>query len=162
MRARIETNYGIILVELYEEQTPKTVNNFTMLARQGFFSNLIFHRIVRGFVIQTGDPNTRNGTGDRSGWGRGGSERTVPLEISPSLHNNVGFLGMARSQDPNSGSSQFYINLTNNVGLDGSYTVFGKVTSGMEVVNAIASVKVDENDAPITPNEAMMKSVSIE
>ena len=117
---------------------------------------------MKGFVIQTGDPNPRNGSGNRSLWGTGGSDKTVPLEIVSSLQNNAGNLGMARSQDPNSGSSQFYINLTDNNSLNGSYTVFGRVTNGMQVVKSIASVPVDKNDAPIAPSDALIKSISIE
>jgi cyclophilin family peptidyl-prolyl cis-trans isomerase len=162
MKAKFETSQGTIEVELFEAEVPKTVSNFVELARSGFYNNLVFHRIVKDFVIQTGDPNTRNGSGNRSEWGTGGSERTVPLEIVSSLHNNVGSLGMARSQDPNSGSSQFYINLRNNSGLDGGYTVFGKITGGMDVAEAIANLSVDQNDAPRSPSEALMKTVSIE
>jgi cyclophilin family peptidyl-prolyl cis-trans isomerase len=162
MKAEIETSLGTIEAELFETETPKTVRNFAELARSHFFDNLVFHRIVRGFVIQSGDPNTRNGSGNRSKWGMGGSEKTVPLEIVSSLHNNAGSLGMARSQNPNSGSSQFYINLRNNNSLDGSYTVFGKITRGMEVAEAIANLPVDHNDAPRSPNEVLIKTVSIE
>jgi cyclophilin family peptidyl-prolyl cis-trans isomerase len=162
MKGKIETARGTIEVELFETYTPKTVRNFADLAKSGFYSNLVFHRIVKGFVIQTGDPNTRNGTGNRSVWGTGGSDKTIPLEILSSLQNSAGSLGMARSQDPNSGSSQFYINLGNNNTLDGNYTVFGRVTKGMQVVNSIASVAVDRNDAPVSPGEALMKLISIE
>jgi cyclophilin family peptidyl-prolyl cis-trans isomerase len=161
VRAKIETSCGLIEVELFESEAPKTVRNFVELARSGFYTNLVFHRIVKGFVIQTGDPNTRNGLGNRSEWGMGGSERTVPLEIVSSLHNDAASLGMARTQDPNSGSSQFYINLVNNSRLDGSYTVFGRVTSGMKVAEALANLSVDQNDAPRNPSEALMKSVSV-
>jgi cyclophilin family peptidyl-prolyl cis-trans isomerase len=141
------------VVELYRTQAPKTVNNFVSLAQSGFYSNLVWHRIVKGFVIQTGDPNTRNGGGDRSTWGTGGSSQTVPLEISPTLHNDIGYLGMARSTDPNSGSSQFYINLANNNSLDGNYTVFAKVVNngGMDAASAIANVPVNSQSQPITP-----------
>ena len=136
--AKLNTSQGTIEVELYQSKTPKTVTNFVNLARSAFYDNLVWHRIIKGFVIQTGDPNTR--TGDRSTWGQGGSSQTVPLEIDNSLHNNVGYLGMAHATDPNSGSSQFYINLVDNTSLDGGYTVFGKVVSGMDVAFAIANV----------------------
>jgi len=121
------------------------------LAKSGFYDNLVWHRIVKGFVIQTGDPNTRNGSGDRSSWGTRGSQQTVPLEIDSSLHNNAGYLGMARSSDPNSGSSQFYINLANNNSLDQQYTVFGKVISGMDAALALGNVPVNSSDQPINP-----------
>ncbi len=145
---------GVMGIELFPQSAPKTVANFVNLARLGFYNNLVWHRIVKGFVIQTGDPNTRNGGGDRTTWGSGGSSTTVPLEIDPNLLNDVGYLGMARSSDPNSGSSQFYINLGNNTSLNGQYTVFGKVISGMDVANAIANVSVETiggQPEPVTP-----------
>jgi dolichyl-diphosphooligosaccharide--protein glycosyltransferase len=149
--AKIGTTFGTIEVELFASQTPKTVSNFVNLSESGFYNNLVWHRIVAGFVIQTGDPNTRNGGGNRATWGQGGSPKTVPLEIVPSLHNDYGYLGMARSSDPNSGSSQFYINLANNTNLDGSYTVFGKVISGMNYALEIGNVPVNStNDQPLT------------
>lgn len=156
--ANINTSKGLFEVELFPSCAPKTVANFVNLAKSGFYNNLVWHRIVdtpSPFVIQTGDPLTRNGGGNRSLWGTGGSSQTVPLEVSSSLHNDVGYLGMARGTDPNSGSSQFYINLSNNTSLDGSYTVFGKVINGMNVVDEIASTPVYTSgpylDQPITP-----------
>jgi len=158
MYAKIETSMGTIEVELFPASAPRTVANFVSLAESGFYDNLVWHRIVdspQPFVIQTGDPNTR--TGDRSTWGTGGSGTTIPLETNSSLHNDLGYLGMARGAAANSGSSQFYINLANNPSLDGHYTVFGRVISGMDVVNAIASVPVYTSqtdyryDQPITP-----------
>jgi len=161
--AKLNTSQGPMTVELYQSATPKTVTNFVNLARSGFYDNLVWHRIVEGFVIQTGDPNTRNGGGDRSLWGTGGSSQTVPLEIDDSLNNYVGYLGMARSQDPNSGSSQFYINLANNASLDGQYTVFGKVISGTDSAFAIANVPTHTQDPykdqPIDP--VFLTSVTI-
>src|SRR2546422_9767034 len=141
--AKINTSLGCIEVQLYPSAAPKTVANFVNLSQSGFYDNLVWHRIVKGFVIQTGDPNTRNGSGDRSSWGTRGSQQTVPLEIDSSLHNNAGYLGMARSSDPNSGSSQFYINLANNNSLDQQYTVFGKVISGMDAALALGNVPVN-------------------
>src|SRR2546427_2805742 len=149
--AKINTSLGCIEVQLYPSAAPKTVANFVNLSRTGFYNNLVWHRIVAGFVIQTGDPNTRNGGGNRSLWGTGGSGKTVPLEINSTLHNDYGYLGMARSTDPNSGSSQFYINLANNTSLNGQYTVFGKVISGIDVALAIGKVTVNSTDQPITP-----------
>lgn len=141
--AKLVTSNGTLLVELFPAQAPQTVANFVKLANSGFYTNLTWHRIVPGFVIQTGDPTTLNGGGDRTTWGQHGSSQTVPLEIDSSLHNDAGYLGMARSSDPNSGSSQFYINLANNYNLNGNYTVFGKVLgNGMDVANKIASVQI--------------------
>ena len=148
--AKLNTSKGVIEVELYQSKTPRTVTNFVNLAKSGFYNNLVWHRIVNGFVIQTGDPLTRNGGGDRALWGTGGSPQTVPLEIDSSLHHYVGYLGMARSQDPNSGSSQFYVNLADNsASLDGKYTVFGKVISGLNVALEIGNVPVNSQDQPV-------------
>ena len=152
--AIINTTKGSFEIELFPSSAPKTVANFVSLAKSGFYDNLVWHRIEPNFVIQTGDPSTRNGGGNRSLWGTQGSNTTVPLEIDPSLHNDVGYLGMARGNDPNSGTSQFYINLTNNTSLDGRYTVFGKVISGMSAVQAIGSVPVEpvgSQHEPVTP-----------
>jgi cyclophilin family peptidyl-prolyl cis-trans isomerase len=160
--ATLVTSAGTIVVELYQVQAPKTVTNFVNLAGLGFYNNLTWHRIVRGFVIQTGDPNTKNGGGDRSSWGNGGSSQTVPLEIVGDLRNKAGYLGMARSSDPNSGSSQFYINLADNPNLDGGYTVFGKVISGMDVALTLGNTPVSSQYQPNEPiNPVFLTSVTI-
>lgn len=158
--AVIETSAGVIVAELFPEKAPKTVANFVSLANAGFFNGLVWHRIVRSFVIQTGDPLTKDAGGNRRQWGTGGSSQRVPLEIS-NLRNEAGTLGMARSQDPNSGSSQFYINLADNAFLNDQYTVFGKVTAGQEVADAVGRLPVDPMDQPIAPAQAMVKSVTI-
>lgn len=162
--ATLDTTNGTMVVELYRAQAPKTVANFVSLANQHFYDNLVWHRIAKSPpVIQTGDPNTRYGNTSRSTWGTGGSPQTVPLEIDSSLRNNLGYLGMARSTDPNSGSSQFYINMANNNYLDGQYTVFGKVLSGMNVANALWATPTytsgQYQDQPINP--VFLKSVTI-
>ena len=158
--ALISTSAGEIVAQLFPASAPKTVANFVNLAGAGFFNGLVWHRIVRGFVIQTGDPLTKNSGGNRRMWGTGGSEQTVPLEIS-SLRNEPGTLGMARSQDPNSGSSQFFINLANNDFLDGGYTVFGRVVSGMEVAMSLGSLPVDSSEQPLVPGQATLKGIII-
>jgi len=154
------TTNGTIEVELYRAQAPKTVNNFVNLAQTNFYNRLVWHRIATNpAVIQTGDPNTKDGGGNRTQvpgeccyWGAGGSQQTVPLEIDSSLDNAVGTLGMARGQDQNSGSSQFYINTgDNSAGLDGQYTVFGKVISGMSMVTSISQLPVNSNEQPSSP-----------
>jgi len=124
----IETDKGTIKFELYEEKAPITTKNFIELASSGFYDGLNFHRVEPGFVIQGGDPN---------GDGTGGSEKTIQLETSPELKHVKGVVAMARSQDPNSASSQFYITLADAPFLDGNYAVFGKVTEGMETVESI-------------------------
>ncbi|MBI3035058.1 peptidylprolyl isomerase [Candidatus Woesearchaeota archaeon] len=126
--AIIETNKGIIKAELYTEKAPVTTKNFIDLANAGFYDGLTFHRVEPGFVIQGGDPK---------GDGTGGSGKTIPLEINPDLKHVKGALGMARSQDPNSASSQFYITLAETPFLDGNYAVFGKVIQGMDIVENI-------------------------
>jgi cyclophilin family peptidyl-prolyl cis-trans isomerase len=152
--ATFVTSKGNITVELYRAQAPQTVANFLNLAQSGFYTNLVWHRIHPGFVIQTGDPTTQNGGGNNNTWGQGHSQQTVPLEVDSSLHNYASYLGMARfGNDLNSGSSQFFINLADNSAtLDGKYTVFGKVTSGMDVATAIGNVPI------YTPPDGQPKS----
>ncbi len=145
----LDTSSGTIVVELYRAQTPQTVANFVNLAGRGFYNYLVWHRISHNPpVIQTGDPYTQYGNTSRSTWGTGGSSPTVPLEIDSSLHNDLGYLGMARGRDVNSGSSQFYINMANNNSLDGNYTVFGKVIGPMTAANAIWSTPVYPSTSP--------------
>ena len=126
--AVIETDRGTIRAELYAQKAPITAKNFIELADSGFYNGLKFHRVEPDFVIHGGDPK---------GDGTGGSSKNIPLETSPELKHVEGALGMARSQDPNSASSQFYITLVPTPFLDGNYAVFGKVVSGMEVARKI-------------------------
>jgi peptidyl-prolyl cis-trans isomerase B (cyclophilin B) len=148
--AVIETSMGSIKAELYESKAPVTVSNFISLAKSGFYDGLTFHRVIKGFVIQGGDPN---------GDGTGGSDKTIPLEVNKDLTHVDGALGMARSADPNSASSQFYICDGPQHGLDGNYAVFGKVIEGMDVVRKIASVQTDAYDRPVKP--VVIKSVRV-
>ena len=122
--AVIDTNKGVIKFELYEDKAPITTTNFITLANSGFYTNLTFHRYEKGFVIQGGDPK---------GDGTGGSKDQIPLEIVSGLTHIKGAVGMARSTDPNSASSQFYITLDEAHFLDGNYAVFGQVVEGMDV-----------------------------
>jgi peptidyl-prolyl cis-trans isomerase B (cyclophilin B) len=133
---------GAIKAELFADGAPTTVANFKRLIEQGFYRDMIFHRIIKGFVIQTGDP---------TGTGTGGSPEKIPLEISPNLKHVEGALGMARSSDPNSASSQFYICDGPVNALDGNYAVFGRVIEGMEIVHGIASVPTGSQDRPVDP-----------
>lgn len=119
------TTKGTFKAEIYQDKAPISAANFLKLVNSGFYNNLTFHRYVPGFVIQGGDP---------SGDGTGGSNETIPLEIVPELTHVQGSLGMARSNDPNSASSQFYVSLEDIHDLDGSYAVFGQVIEGFEVV----------------------------
>jgi cyclophilin family peptidyl-prolyl cis-trans isomerase len=157
--AKIQTKFGDIAVEFFPNDAPKTVENFKKLAASGFYDNLIFHRIVPGFVIQGGDPNTKDG-GNKSRWGTGGPGWNVKAEFNKNKHSR-GALSMARSQDPNSAGSQFFIVLKDANFLDGQYTVFGRVTSGMEAVDKIAALKTDSMDAPVNSEEAKMIKVTV-
>lgn len=141
--ARWHTSMGSFTAELYDEIVPITANNFIDLANSGFYNNLIFHRVVAGFVIQDGCP---------LGTGYGGPGYTIPDEISPLLnHNQAGILAMARTSAPNSAGSQYYFTLAPTPNLNGNYAVFGKIIQGLENVMAIGSVPVGANDRPITP-----------
>lgn len=127
--AVIKTDKGDITVELNEDKAPVTAGNFIDLAKKGFYDGLNFHRVEPGFVIQGGCPQ---------GTGMGGSGKNIPLEIHPDLrHDAAGTLAMARSQNPNSASSQFYITLAATPFLDDNYAVFGKVKDGLDVVKSI-------------------------
>ncbi|MBS3158000.1 peptidylprolyl isomerase [Candidatus Woesearchaeota archaeon] len=123
--AKIVTNKGTIMFELFEDKAPNTAKNFIDLASSGFYNGLKFHRYVPGFVIQGGDPK---------GDGTGNSGRNIKLEINKDLKHTLGAVAMARSSDPDSASSQFYITLAETPNLDGQYAVFGKVIEGMDVV----------------------------
>ncbi len=126
--AVIETRKGTIKFELKETEAPITTKNFIELTNKGFYNGLIFHRVEPGFVIQGGDPQ---------GNGTGGSGKNIPLEIAPTLTHKKGAVGMARSQDPDSASSQFYICIEDAKFLDKNYAVFGQVTEGQNVVSSI-------------------------
>jgi peptidyl-prolyl cis-trans isomerase B (cyclophilin B) len=149
--AVIDTSMGTIRAELFNDAVPGTVANFVQLANSGFYRDMVFHRIIKGFVIQTGDP---------TGTGRGGSDRKIKLEVRPELKHVEGALGMARSSDPHSASSQFYICDSPVHGLDGNYAVFGRVVDGMDVVHRIASVPTGAGDRPVDPPR--LASVRIE
>ena len=148
-KAVIETSKGNITIELYEDKAPGTAGNFIDLVGRGFYDGLKFHRYEPGFVIQGGDPKG-NGTGGFVD-PQTGRERRIKLEVSPELkHGSAGAVAMARSQDPDSASCQFYITLGPAAFLDMGYAVFGRVVDGMDVVNRIRagdvmnSVKMSE------------------
>jgi cyclophilin family peptidyl-prolyl cis-trans isomerase len=155
----INSSLGDIKVEFYPEHAPKTVDNFRELAKKGFYDGLIFHRIVPNFVIQGGDPNTRN-VKNRNGWGTGGPGWNLKAEFNKNKHSR-GALSMARSQDQDSAGSQFFIVLKDSNFLDGQYTVFGRVILGMDVVDKIASLKTDSRDAPVDTEKAKMTKVTV-
>jgi cyclophilin family peptidyl-prolyl cis-trans isomerase len=148
--ATIQTNQGSIAVELFPKEAPQTVNSFVFLAREGFYDGLIFHRVIKGFMIQGGDP---------TGTGMGGPGYRVPAEFNAHKHAR-GVLSMARSSDPNSAGSQFFIVHQDAAHLDGQYTAFGQVVSGIETVDKIASVPTGRNDLPI--DAVVIESITIQ
>jgi len=153
----IETKFGKIVLEFFLGDAPKHVENFKKLASEGFYNGTTFHRVIPGFVIQGGDPNTKDE--DRSNDGTGGPGYTVNAEFNSRKHQR-GTLAMARSMEPNSAGSQFYICVAPQPALDGKYTVFGQVIEGMDAVDKIVSVKRDSRDNPIEP--VVMEKVYIE
>jgi cyclophilin family peptidyl-prolyl cis-trans isomerase len=155
----IKTEFGEITVEFYSDDAPKTVENFKKLAKIGFYDGLIFHRIVPGFVIQGGDPHTKD-TANKVKWGTGDPGWNIKAEFNKNTHSR-GILSMARSQDPDSAGSQFFIILKDSKFLDGKYTVFGKVISGMDIVDKIAAIRTDSTDAPIDVDQAKMIKVAV-
>ncbi len=153
----IETNYGKILFKLLPDLAPETVRNFEKLAKSGFYNGTLFHRVIPGFMIQGGDPNTKNS--DKSSWGTGGPGYMVKAEFNSKSHLR-GVVSMARSTDPNSAGSQFFIVTADSTFLNGQYTAFGEVTEGMDVTDKIVNLQRDNNDCPL--EEAKMIQVSIE
>jgi len=142
----IETNFGKISFKLLPELAPETVRNFEKLAKSGFYDGTLFHRVIPGFMIQGGDPNTK--TDNKGSWGMGGPGYNINAEFSSRSHLR-GIVSMARSQDPNSAGSQFYIVTADSTFLDRQYTVFGEVTEGMDVVDKIVNLNKDGNDCPL-------------
>ena len=145
-KAMIETKFGNIELSLFNDIAPGHVENFTKLAKEGFYDGTIFHRVIPGFMIQGGDPDTKGS--DKSKYGIGGPGYSINAEFSKRSHKR-GILSMARSQNPNSAGSQFFIVVTDSPFLDGQYTVFGEVISGIEVADQIVSQKRDARDNPL-------------
>lgn len=149
-RVKLETTMGDIVGELDVERAPITAGNFLNLTRQGYFDGIQFHRVIDGFVIQGGDPNTKPG-GDASRIGAGGPGYEIPDEFNPQLrHDEEGVFSMATS-GPDTGGSQFFITLAPTPNLDDRHSVFGRVVEGMDVVRAIGKVATDEQDRPTSP-----------
>ncbi|HBA45542.1 peptidylprolyl isomerase [Candidatus Nomurabacteria bacterium RIFCSPLOWO2_02_40_28] len=147
--ATLNTNMGNITIEFFDTQAPKTVANFIKLAKDGFYSGVKFHRVIKGFMIQGGDPLSKDDTKVDS-WGMGGPGYSFADEISKENKNDVGTIAMANA-GANTNGSQFFINTANNNFLDSKHTVFGKVTTGMEVVRKIENVKTTTADRPVDP-----------
>ena len=153
----ITMNSGdVIKAELYPDIAPNTVNNFISLIKKGYYDGLIFHRVIKGFMIQGGCPD---------GTGTGGPGYSIRGEFSQNgfkndLKHGAGVLSMARTMMPNSAGSQFFIMHKNSPHLDGAYAAFGKVTEGIDVVNKIAETATDYSDKPLEPQ--IMKTVTVE
>ncbi|MDP6170450.1 MAG: peptidylprolyl isomerase [Candidatus Marinimicrobia bacterium] len=168
--AVITTEYGDMVVEFFEEAAPKHVESFKLHTKNGYYDGTIFHRVIPGFMIQGGDPNTKGdnkasyGTGGHAAkyYGIGDEENNLswnlPAEFSDISHNR-GILSMARSTDPNSGGSQFFICAANAPHLNGQYTVFGQVVQGEQVIDQIVSLPRDARD---NPNRRVAMKVRLE
>ena len=144
--AVIETSLGNIEFELLEDVAPGHVQNFKDLANSDFYNGTTFHRVIPGFMVQGGDPNTKSD--DRSSHGMGGPGHTIKAEFNDEPHVR-GIVSMARSQDPDSAGSQFFVVVKDSDFLDGQYTAFGRVVSGMDVVDKIVDSPRDDKDNPI-------------
>jgi len=154
--AVIETSLGNIEFEFLEDKAPGHVKNFKDLANDEFYNGSTFHRVIPGFMVQGGDPNTKSD--DRSTHGMGGPGHTIKAEFNDESHNR-GIVSMARSQDPDSAGSQFFVVVKDSDFLDGQYTAFGRVTSGMDVADKIVNSPRDDNDNPL---ERIAMKVTIE
>ncbi len=157
--ATIETTQGPIKIQFFPNAAPKHVKNFEDLTNKGFYDGIVFHRLVKGFVIQAGDPNTKNDS-NREAWGTGGPGYTINQEFNNISHER-GIVSMARTMDPNSAGSQFFIVLNDSKFLDNQYTVLGKVIEGMDVVDKIANSATNTMDQPSDPNLARINKITI-
>ena len=136
----LETNMGNIKIELFEKEMPITAGNFRKLVEKGFYNGVIFHRVIPDFMIQGGDP---------TGTGMGGPGYNIKDEFTKNNHNSRGTISMANA-GPNTGGSQFFINVVDNHYLDSKHPVFGKVVEGMDVADKISKVKADRGDRPLS------------
>ncbi len=155
-KAVIETKFGNITLKFFPDAAPGHVKNFLDLAKKGTYDNTVFHRVIPGFMIQGGDPTSKDAA-KRRAYGTGGPGYTIKAEFNKNPHKR-GTLSMARSQSPDSAGSQFFICVKDSAFLDGQYTVFGEVESGIEVVDKIVSQPKDPND---NPNERIEMKIKI-
>jgi len=156
----IETNLGYIVIEFFVHDAPTHTSNFIYLSNSGFYDNTLFHRIIPGFMIQGGDPNTING--EPNTWGQGGSDEKLDAEFNTIKHNR-GIVSMARGGDVNSAGSQFFIVHQDSHFLDGEYTVFGRIATqdSFDTLDKIAEVQTDSNDKPINPEQVKIIKASM-
>ena len=152
----IKTDFGDIRFSLLPDMAPETVRNFSKLVKSGFYNGTLFHRVIPGFMIQGGDPNTKNP--DKSTWGQGGPGYNLKAEFNSRSHLK-GIVSMARANDPDSAGSQFFIVTSDSTFLDKQYTVFGEVVDGIEVADKIVNLPRDGNDCP--EQEVKMLEVTI-
>jgi peptidyl-prolyl cis-trans isomerase B (cyclophilin B) len=143
--ALIETNFGKIKIKLLPEIAPETVRNFITLTKSSFYDGTLFHRVIPKFMIQGGDPNTKES--DKSVWGQGGPGYNLKAEFNSRSHLR-GIVSMARSTDPDSAGSQFFIVTSDSTFLDRQYTVFAEVVEGLEIADKIVNLPRDGNDCP--------------
>ncbi|MBL8158725.1 peptidylprolyl isomerase [bacterium] len=157
MQATLHTNQGDITIEFLGTDAPNTVANFTKLAQEGFYNGTKFHRVIKGFMIQGGDPLSKD-EAMQARWGTGGPGYQFADEIHANNKNEIGTISMANA-GPNTNGSQFFINVAANNFLDGKHTVFGKVTAGMDVVAKIEAAQTGANDRPVQP--MIIESISV-
>ena len=153
--ALIETNFGNIKIKLLPEIAPETVRNFITLTKSKFYDGTLFHRVIPGFMIQGGDPNTKES--DKSVWGQGGPGYNLKAEFNSRSHLR-GIVSMARASDPDSAGSQFFIVTSDSTFLDKQYTVFAEVIEGLEIADKIVNLPRDDNDCPL--EEAKMLRIT--
>jgi cyclophilin family peptidyl-prolyl cis-trans isomerase len=157
--AVFNTNHGVIKVGFLPDKAPKHVEAFKKLVKDGFYDGTKFHRVIPGFMIQGGDPNSK--LPDRSRHGTGGPGYSLPAEFNDVKHER-GILSAARSSDPNSAGSQFFLMVANSPHLDRQYSAFGKVLEGMDVVDKIVALPRDGRDNPLVGSEAIVESATLE
>ncbi|MBU2545100.1 peptidylprolyl isomerase [Patescibacteria group bacterium] len=157
MTAVMKTNFGEIELELFGEDAPKTVANFVKLSEEGFYDGTKFHRVIKGFMIQGGDPLTQ-GDSLKDRWGTGGPGYTFEDEIHSNNKNIIGTISMANA-GPNTNGSQFFINTENNNFLDTKHTVFGKVVKGMDIITKIENTSTEGPDRPV--EDVIIESIKI-
>jgi len=153
--ALIETNFGNIKIKLLPEIAPETVRNFITLTKSSFYDGTLFHRVIPKFMIQGGDPNTKES--DKSVWGQGGPGYNLKAEFNSRSHLR-GIVSMARATDPDSAGSQFFIVTSDSTFLDKQYTVFAEVVEGLEIADKIVNLARDGNDCPL--EEAKMLRIT--
>ena len=157
--AVMQTNYGKIVLRFFEDKAPNHVSNFKKLARSGYYDGTKFHRVIPGFMIQGGDPNSKSA--DRGTHGTGGPGYKINQEFNDIPHER-GILSAARSSDPNSAGSQFFLMHKKSTHLDGQYTVYGEIIEGIDVVDKIVALPRDHRDNPNPGNPAIIEKVTIE